>query len=78
MDFVNWCNNNIGFATLILSALTLFVSILAVIVSIHTAKLPYKKKVLVVAGSYLTADSIGIHIYFRKKNQQEAVLLLAV
>lgn len=62
MNFIDWCNNNMGFASLLLSALTLFVSILAVVVSIHTAKLPYKKKLLVSAGSYFTDGSIGIHI----------------
>lgn len=44
MNFIDWCNNNMGFVSLLLSALTLFVSILAIVVSIHTAKLPYKKK----------------------------------
>lgn len=62
MNFIEWCNNNMGFASLLLSALTLFVSILAIIVSIHTAKLPYKKKLLVTSGSYFTDGSIGIHI----------------
>ena len=62
MNFIDWCNNNMGFASLLLSALTLFVSILAIVVSIHTAKLPYKKKLLVSAGSYFTDGSLGIHI----------------
>ena len=62
MNFIDWCNNNMGFASLLLSALTLFVSILAIVVSIHTAKLPYKKKLLVAAGSYFTDGSLGIHI----------------
>lgn len=62
MNFIDWCNNNMGFASLLLSALTLFVSILAIVVSIHTAKLPYKKKLLVSAGSYFTDGSLGIYI----------------
>lgn len=62
MNFIEWCNNNMGFASLLLSALTLFVSVLAIVVSIHTAKLPYKKKVLVTAGSYITDGSVGIHV----------------
>ena len=45
MDFICWCNNNEGFATIILSTLTLIVSIIAIVVSIKTAKLPYKKKI---------------------------------
>lgn len=62
MNFIEWCNNNIGFASLMLSALTLFVSIVAVFVSIRTAKLPYKKKIVVSTGSYISSDGIGIHV----------------
>lgn len=64
MDVIDWCNNNIGFVSLLLSALTLLVSILAIVISIHTAKLPYKKKLLVTTGSYIhTVDrSLGIYI----------------
>lgn len=62
MNFIDWCNNNMGFASLLLSALTLLVSVLAIAVSIHTAKLPYKKKLLVTAGSYFTDGSVGIHV----------------
>lgn len=45
-----------------LSLLTLVVSIIAVIVSIQTARLPYKKKMLVESGSYISNDGTGIHI----------------
>ena len=62
MNFIEWCNNNNGFSSLLLSALTLLVSILAIIISIHTARLPYKKKVLVVTGSYISSDGVGLHI----------------
>ncbi|MDD3222559.1 MAG: hypothetical protein EOM34_12305 [Clostridia bacterium] len=62
MDFIEWCNNNMGFASLLLSALTLFVSALAIIVSLHTAKLPYKKNILISTGSYISSDGIGIHV----------------
>lgn len=62
MDFIEWCNNNLGFASLLLSALTLLVSIIAVFVSICTARLPYKKKLVVSTGSYISEGSIGIHI----------------
>lgn len=43
-SIIEWCNINSGFLTGILSLLTLIVSIIATIVSIRTAKLPYKKK----------------------------------
>lgn len=40
-----WCNDNIGFLTAVLSFLTLLVSVIAVCVSIRTARLPFKKKI---------------------------------
>ncbi len=46
MDIVNWCNNNLGFLTAILSVLTVFFSFIAIVVSIRTARLPYKRKIL--------------------------------
>lgn len=46
MNIIEWCNSNNGFLTGVLSLLTLVVSIIAVIVSIRTARLPYKKKAI--------------------------------
>lgn len=45
MCIVEWCNSNIGFIDAILSLSTIFVSIIAMIVSIQSARLPYKKKI---------------------------------
>ena len=59
---IYWCNNNTGFATILLSTLTLIVSIVAIFVSINTARLPYKKKILLVSGSFISGSGIGIHI----------------
>ena len=63
-NLINWCNNNEGFATILLSFFTLIVSIIAIIVSINTARLPYKKRLLLVVGSYIgiVIDTIGIHV----------------
>lgn len=61
-EFIIWCNNNVGFVSIVLSALTLFVSIIAIIVSIHTARLPYRKRLMVVTGNYISEDGIGYHI----------------
>lgn len=61
-EIITWCNSNIGFATLLLSALTLLVSIIAIVVSINTARLPYKKKLLVIGGSFISEAGIGYHI----------------
>lgn len=41
---INWFNYNNGFITAILSAIGLLLSVIAVVVSIRTARLPYKKK----------------------------------
>lgn len=45
-EIIQWCNENNGFLTGILSVLTLIVSITAIVVSIHTARLPYKKRIV--------------------------------
>ena len=55
-DVIQWCNENVGFATIVLSGLTLLVSIIAVIVSLRTARLPYKKLLKIEDGSYFTTD----------------------
>lgn len=39
-----WCNENNGFLTAILSVIGLLISTIAVVVSIRTAKLPFRKK----------------------------------
>lgn len=43
-EIIKWCNDNNGFLTGLLSLLTLVVSVIAVAVSIQTARLPYKRK----------------------------------
>lgn len=52
MTFVEWCNNNQGFITAIFSLLSLLISTTAIVISILTSKLPYKKAVRVSSGSY--------------------------
>ena len=61
-EIIKWCNENTGFATIILSVLTLIVSIIAIFVSISTARLPYKKKLLVERGSFIINTGIGFHV----------------
>ena len=43
-NVIVWCNENNGFLTGILSSLTLLVSVIAIYVSIRTARLPFEKK----------------------------------
>ena len=44
MKYIQWCNENNGFLTAILSITSLLLSVTAIVVSIMTARLPYKKK----------------------------------
>lgn len=44
-DIINFCNDNQGFVSAILSFLTIILSVIAIGISIHTAKIPYKKKI---------------------------------
>ena len=50
-DIIRWCNDNNGFLTAILSAIGLFLSMIAIVVSIKTARLPFKKKIVVSAST---------------------------
>lgn len=61
---IKWCNDNSGFAQIILSLITILISFLAIIISIITARLPYKKKILLTCGSYIGIgyDDDGIHV----------------
>ena len=62
-NIVLWCNENIGFATIVLSVLTLCVSIITIIVSIRVAYLPYKKIIKIETGSYFTTyGTSGLHV----------------
>lgn len=61
MIFVQWCNENNGFLTAILSVIGLLLSIIAIVVSIHTARLPYKKQLLL-GSSLLLGASVNLGI----------------
>ena len=50
MEFIRWCNDNAGFFSAILSLIGILSGILAIIVSIRTARLPYKKAVKISAA----------------------------
>ena len=45
IECVNWCNDNNGFITAVLSVIGLFLSFIAIVVSVRTARLPYRKKI---------------------------------
>ena len=43
-EFIEFCNNNQGFVSAILSFFAILISVIAIVVSIHAAHLPYRKK----------------------------------
>ena len=44
-DIVQWFNNNQGFVSALLSTLTIALGVIAIIISVQTARLPFRKKV---------------------------------
>lgn len=54
MSFVEWCNNNSGFMSAVLSLIGLVVSGVAIYTSVRAARLPYKKKLK------LSTDEVAI------------------
>ena len=70
MDIIQWCNDNTGFLTAILSLIGLVISITAIVVSIRTARMPYKKKLQlgssvligtgIVPGERISTSIIGL------------------
>ena len=62
-SIIQWCNENVGFATIVLSALTLLVSIIAVVVSIRTARLPFKKLIKIECASHFSTNGLsGLYV----------------
>ena len=59
MDIIEWCNTNNGFLTGVLSLLTLIVSIIAVVISVRTARMPYKKKLKITSGINVIATKLA-------------------
>lgn len=49
-NLIQWCTANNAFINLILSLSTIIISIIAIIVSLTTARLPYKKKIKLSCG----------------------------
>ncbi len=60
MSIIQWCNDNNGFLTAILSLIGLILSVTAIVVSIRTARLPYKKKLLLGSSILLGVSRIPI------------------
>lgn len=52
-DLIDWCNDNAGFANILLSIVGIALSVIAIIVSIRTARLPYKRKIKITVSTNL-------------------------
>jgi len=67
-EIIKWCNENEGFTNAILTCATVFVSIVAILISIKMAKLPYKKKMKLSGGAGLAfgqgIESIALVGYY--------------
>ncbi len=61
-EIIVWCNNNQGFIDAVLSLTTIFMSVVAICISIHTARLPYKKKIIVRCGIATSYFERGYHV----------------
>ena len=59
-ELIQWCNDNNGFLTAILSAIGLFLSTIAIVVSIKTARLPFKKRIVIKTSTNLWVGMIPI------------------
>lgn len=46
-EFIEWCNSNQGFVSAILAMTSIALSVIAIVVSIRVAKIPYRKKIAV-------------------------------
>lgn len=59
---IAWFNQNVGFVSALLSFFTIVLSVVAIVVSIRTAKLPYKKAMMVLAGNEISGMGDGIYV----------------
>lgn len=61
-ELINWCNQNEGFLSFVLSAVTIVISIIAIKTSINAAKLPFKIKLKVIPFTYLGPEGIVVDL----------------
>ena len=55
-DLIEWCNLNQGFVSAVLALTSITLSIIAILVSIRVAKLPFRKKIAV---AFYTSIGVG-------------------
>lgn len=68
LQIIEWCNNNYGFIAAILSVIGVFLSLIAIFVSIRTSRLPLKKEIRISSynnfGHVLNNLTQGIEVHF--------------
>lgn len=64
LNIIDWCNNNQGFISALLSLLTLIVSVIAIVISVITARSPYKRRLAISGGTSLGIglEFVGLHV----------------
>ena len=62
MAFVEWCNYNQGFIGALLSILTIFISVIALCMSIKLAYIPYEKRLILDPVISIKDEYFSIHL----------------
>lgn len=63
-EFIEWCNLNQGFVSAILALTSIILSVIAILVSVRVAKLPFRKKIAVAFYTNLGVGmSAGLQFY---------------
>lgn len=69
MEIIEWFNKNEGFSAAFLSVVGLLLSTIAIVVSIQTARLPYRKRIeLAMTYNYIIPDGGMAEIEVRASN----------
>lgn len=61
-DFMEWCNLNQGFLSFVLSLMTIILSVIAIIVSIKMAYLPFRSRIKIVPDAYGDSEKVVMDI----------------
>ena len=73
-EFIEWCNLNQGFISAILALTSIVLSVVAILVSIRVAKLPFRKKIAVAFYTNLgVGASAGIRFAPKKASAARSV-----
>ena len=63
MNFIQWCNDDNGFLTGILSLFGLILSATAIVVSIRTTRLPYKKRIMLSSAPVIDPRLVPLKLF---------------